>query len=192
MRGVGLDATGFLAAGVVEFQHGFRVAGEGRWRRHVFNLVFRPDAVLVAEGAEPRFRRQPGTGKDDNALVRGHGRDNHGGRLMNTLLNWNTGTASTWSLHHLFRHGEAAMIKVGSVSELTEKLLAAGLRALSHVRMSIISETRRALGPVFPHFPDSYPFDFREVLFAPTQSDNLGKSDLKPGLDGVLGITGFG
>ena len=69
MGGVRFDPCSSLAAGVVKLQYPFRVAREGFRRRHVFNAVFGPDAVLVTEGGKPGLCRETCAGQDDNAFI---------------------------------------------------------------------------------------------------------------------------
>ena len=64
--GPGLDQVD--PTGVVELVHEGRVAGEALGRRHLLEVVLGPQAVLVAEGAEPGLGRDAGAGEDHDVL----------------------------------------------------------------------------------------------------------------------------
>jgi len=55
-----------LTPEVVEFMHQSRIAGIGFRGRHILNAVTRPEAVFVAEGAQPTFSRNPGPSRNDD------------------------------------------------------------------------------------------------------------------------------
>jgi hypothetical protein len=70
MRRIGPGLRGLRAAGVVEPVHEAGIAREAFGRRHILDPVLRPEATLVAERAQPAFRRNPGTGQYDDLLHR--------------------------------------------------------------------------------------------------------------------------
>ena len=67
MRRIRLRLAKMPPAEIVEFMHARGVAGEALGRRHLFEIELRPQAALVAKGAEPAFGRKPGPGQNDDA-----------------------------------------------------------------------------------------------------------------------------
>src|SRR3546814_6881931 len=64
MRGIRHGSDQIAAARVIEAMHQRRVAQEAFRRRHVVQVILRPQPVLVAKGAEAGFRRDPGRSEE--------------------------------------------------------------------------------------------------------------------------------
>ena len=66
MRRIRLRRAEARAAEIVEFMHPRRIPREAARRRHRFEIELLPQAAFVAKRAEPAFRREPGSGQDDD------------------------------------------------------------------------------------------------------------------------------
>ncbi|MBB3898154.1 hypothetical protein GGQ83_001591 [Roseococcus suduntuyensis] len=70
MRWVGRHIPKLRPPGIVEALHMVRVGGEGLGRCHLLQPHPGPDAPQVAEGGEPAFGRNAGSGEDDEVHAR--------------------------------------------------------------------------------------------------------------------------
>lgn len=66
MRRIRLGRAEARAAEIIEFMHPRRIPREAARRRYRFEIEFLPQAAFVAKCAEPAFRREPGSGQDDD------------------------------------------------------------------------------------------------------------------------------